>query len=402
MTETAFPGGGSPDPNSYPGTDSERIEQAARAAFAAGRPLRIPARRPDAVSPRSFWLIDAAILLPGNATLILDNCTIRLSDRCRDNFIRSANCGPGIDPVPPLDNIRILGVGSAVLEGAVHPRSTGDSAKTLGERTFGTDAGKPGESQTGDWRNIGILLANVHRFSIANLTIRDSHAWAVSLEYCTEGDIRRLAFDSSGCREIDGERRIVLNQDGLDLRRGCRNITIDTITGTTGDDLIALTAIGGAPRPCGILGRTEVCSPRMGGLDEDVNGIVIRNVVGHSAGGHHIVRFLNTGGIRMRNILLDGVVDTSPDGFRDHAAVRIGDSNPAWGGVTPLGETAAFQIVNIQSRAKAAILIAGSLADSIIANVLNGNPGTEPVVCTSGPGNTANLEIRSALTLPEC
>lgn len=73
MTETAFPGGGSLDPNSYPGTDSERIEQAARAAFAAGRPLRIPARRPDAVSPRSFWLIDAAILLPGNATLILDN-----------------------------------------------------------------------------------------------------------------------------------------------------------------------------------------------------------------------------------------------------------------------------------------------------------------------------------------
>lgn len=36
MTETAFPGGGSLDPNSYPGTDSERIEQAARAAFAAG------------------------------------------------------------------------------------------------------------------------------------------------------------------------------------------------------------------------------------------------------------------------------------------------------------------------------------------------------------------------------
>lgn len=70
--------------------------------------------------------------------------------------------------------------------------------------------------------------------------------------------------------------------------------------------------------------------------------------------------------------------------------------------MTPLGETAAFQIVNIQSRAKAAILIAGSLADSIIANVLNGNPGTEPVVCTSGPGNTANLEIRYALTLPEC
>lgn len=389
--------GGDPmNPNSYSGSDSERIRQAAEAAFAAGEPLRIPPRRPDAVSRRGFWLIDSAILLPENATLILDNCRIRLSDRCRDNFIRSANCGVGIGTVPPLRNIHILGLGGAELEGAETPRSTGDSAKVLGGRTFGTDAGEPGESQTGDWRNIGILLANVHGFSIRNLRIRNSHMWAVSLEYCTEGNIRDLAFDSAGYRMIGGVRQTTLNQDGLDLRRGCRNIVIDTVTGATGDDLVAFTAIGGEPRPCGILGHSEVCSPKMEGMSEEVSGIVLRNVAGHSAGGHHIVRFLNTGGIRMRNILLDGVTDTSPEGLRDYAAVKIGDVNPAWGGRTPLGDTAEFLIRSIRSGAKQAVLIAGSLADSVIDGVVNGNPGTEPV---AGLENTENVQLHAALTV---
>lgn len=387
--------GGPADPNCQTGTDSERIAAAGRAAFAAGIPLRIPPRTPDAQSPRRHWLIDSAILLPGGATLILDNCRIKLSDRCRDNFIRSANCVPGGGTVAPLEDIRILGIGSSVLEGADRPRSTGDSAKTLGERTFGSDAGKPGEAQRGDWRNIGILLANVRGFSLRNLSICNSHMWAVSLEYCTSGTVRELNFHSRGRMTIDGTEQITLNQDGLDLRRGCRNIVIDTVTGETGDDLVAFTAIGNAEtRPCGEFGHSEFCPPRMDGLDEEVSGIVLRNVVGHSAGGHHIVRFLNTGGIRMRHILLDGLIDTSPDGLRNHAAVKIGDCNPAWGGVTPLGDTAAFQIVNVQSRAKRAVLIAGSLADSQIANILNANPETEAVTFDSGRENTRNLDLR--------
>ncbi len=387
------------NPNCYSGSDSERIRRAAEAALAVGAPIRIPVRRPDAESSRTFWLIDSAILLPGNATLILDNCRIKLSDRCRDNFIRSANCGCGIGEIAPLENIHILGIGNAVLEGADHPRATGDSAKILGERTYGTDAGKPGETQNGDWRNIGILLARVRNFSIRDLVIRDSHAWAVSLEYCCDGFIRNLAFHSEGGKVIDGVRQTILNQDGLDLRRGCRNIVIDTITGGTGDDLVALTAIGAGEKQGGVFGRTEIASAGDPGMCEDIESITLRNIVGHCAGGHHIVRFLNTGGIKMRNIILDGVVDTSPEGVCDYAAVRIGDANPAWGGVTPLGDTAGFRIVNILSRAAQAVLIAGSLADSIISDVINGNPDTEPVCCSSGEESLENVEIRSTLTV---
>ena len=80
---------------------------------------------------RHYWLLDRAILLPSDTTVIIRNCKIKLSDACRDNFFRSANCGIGIEENQPLSNIHIRGEGNAVLEGADHPRATGDGTKVL-------------------------------------------------------------------------------------------------------------------------------------------------------------------------------------------------------------------------------------------------------------------------------
>ncbi|NLF86993.1 MAG: hypothetical protein GX571_12920 [Lentisphaerae bacterium] len=359
------------DPNDFQGSDSARIAQALAAAAARHGTVRIT-RRDDA-DGRAAWLIDEAILLPGNLTLIIDNCTIQLSDQARDNFIRSANCGIGIADVEPIENLHILGVGNAVLLGAEHPRATGDAAKTLGIRSYGTDAGRPGEKQTGDWRNIGILLARVHHFTIENLLIREAHSWAISLEQCTRGVIRNLSFHATERRIIDGVPQTILNQDGLDLRAGCRDILIDTLTGVTGDDLLALTGICLKDSPAGTLDH-GVSGGRFRAPANDIQNIIIRNVIGYSAAGHHIVRFLNTAGLCMRNIVLDGLIDTSPETVTDHAAIRIGDAQPAWGGVTPLGDTSGFQIRNVFSKARSAILVGGSLCDSVIDGVFNANP----------------------------
>ena len=137
-------------PNAFEGTDIERINRAIDAAAETGGRVVIPRVNVRGGQRRDLWLIDSAILLPSHVTLELDNCRIKLSDRCRDNLIRSANCGLGITDIRPLQNIHIRGIGHAVLEGADHPRATGDSGKTIGARTFGTDAGVAGESQTGD------------------------------------------------------------------------------------------------------------------------------------------------------------------------------------------------------------------------------------------------------------
>ena len=109
-----------------------------------------------------------------------------------------------------------------------------------------------GESRTGDWRNIGILLAYVERFSIENIRIKDSHCWAISLERCAFGRVRDIDFASTGSKVIDGDTETILNQDGLDLRQGCHDITIENITGYTGDDLVAFTNILREGRPAGV------------------------------------------------------------------------------------------------------------------------------------------------------
>ncbi len=163
------------------------------------------------------------------------------------------------------NNIHIRGEGVCTLMGADHPRATGDGSKILAnpcpydvkeinqlgkwkpeqwhDYSYGTDAGRLDESQYGDWRGIGILFTNANDFSIENITIVDPHGWAISLESCSYGHISRINFNAQMHKMMDGLRSNMENQDGIDLRNGCHHIVISDITGHTGDDIIALTAI---------------------------------------------------------------------------------------------------------------------------------------------------------------
>ncbi|MFO7945621.1 MAG: hypothetical protein R6V19_02225 [Armatimonadota bacterium] len=371
-------------PNNFTGSDVDRINQALQAAAGTGRHVVIPRKNMADDGVRDIWLLDSAILIPADTVLELDNCHLKLTDRCRDNMIRSANCGEGIGDIEPIRNVHIRGTGDVLLEGADHPRATGDGAKTLGERTYGTDAGVEGETQTGDWRNIGILFAYVEDFSIQNIAMKDSHCWGVSLERCAHGTVRDLDFASSGVKAIDGVQETVLNQDGVDLRLGCYDILIDNITGYTGDDLIALTAIPNPDRPAGELQSTMVS----GAIDrgegrDDIRQVTIRNVRGYCQGGHHIVRLLNTSGARMYDIVLDGLTDTSPADMRCRAAVKIGDEAYG-GGVAPVGDTSRIIVNNVISRSEHTIMIGGSLCDSIISNIIRHEVPGEAVTVVPG------------------
>ena len=379
-------------PNSFQGTDAERINEAIRVASTKG--LRVVIPRENEQRGDDLWLLDSAILVQDQTTLEFENCHIKLSDRCRDNMIRSANCGLGITDIQPVKHVHIRGVGSVLLEGADHPRATGDSAKTLGKRTYGTDAGVEGESQTGDWRNIGILLAEVEHFSIENLHVKDAHCWAISLERCSFGKVCDIHFTAEEHRMIDGVRETILNQDGLDLRQGCHDLNIERISGRTGDDLIALTNINHAAAVAGTDTSTMVSAAncREGGAD-DIRNIFIRQVAGHSCGGHHVVRFLNAGGLRIYNVVLDGLIDTSPPDRPCKATVKIGDANPRWGGVTPVGDTNRMFLSNISSASRHSILIAGSLTDSIVSNVVRRTQGGELITYESGQEYVKNVQF---------
>ena len=379
-------------PNSFEGGDVERINQAIEAASPKG--LRVVIPRHNEGRDEELWLLDSAILVRDNTTLELENCHIKLSDRCRDNMIRSANCGLGITEIQPMKHVHIRGIGNVLLEGADHPRATGDSAKTLGKRTYGTDAGVEGESQTGDWRNIGILLAHVEHFSIENLHVKDAHCWAISLERCGFGRVCDIHFTAEEHKMIDGVRETMLNQDGLDLRQGCHDISIERITGRTGDDLVALTDIPRTDKAAGTDTSTMVSASKCPeGGDDDIRNIFIRQVAGYSCGGHHVVRFLNAGGLGIYNVVLDGLIDTSPPDRPCKATLKIGDSNPRWGGVTPIGDTNRLVLSNIVSNSRHTILIAGSLTDSAISNVVRYTQTGGPITYESGREYVKNVQM---------
>src|SRR5690606_12398904 len=94
-------------PNGFSGSDIERIRQAIAAAKGTTNKVVIPQWNSNGYT---YWEIDSAILLPSNMTVILNNCTIRLFDRCRDNMFRSDNLGVGISHPDWNYNIQIVGV----------------------------------------------------------------------------------------------------------------------------------------------------------------------------------------------------------------------------------------------------------------------------------------------------
>jgi hypothetical protein len=62
--------------------------------------------------------------------------------------------------------------------------------------------------QTGDWRNIMILMAYVDGFKLKNINIENYHAWAVSFERSINADISDIRIYNPGEINVNGEQII--------------------------------------------------------------------------------------------------------------------------------------------------------------------------------------------------
>lgn len=269
-------------PNDFKGSDTERIQAAIQSAVKTTKKVVIPIQNANGTT---IWMIDRAILLPSNITVILDNCTLQLSDKSRDNMFRSDNVGPGISNPIWNHDISIIGIGEVVLNGADNPRSTGDAYRTLtlsnekGRVSYGSDAGKEGTKQKGDWRNNMIQIAYVDGFKLRNLSIKNSHAWAISFERSKNVELSTLRFHNPEYIPIKGQQIKVYNKDGINLRHGCKYFRIDNITGINGDDLIALSSLDAAPyyHNNGDINSYQVTSTKWSGPEDDTEQIFITN-----------------------------------------------------------------------------------------------------------------------------
>ena len=379
---------------------------------------------------RDYWLLDSAVLLPENTTVVLQNVKLKLSDRCRDNFFRTANCGLGIKDPAPLCNVHIRGEGFCLLEGADRPRATGDSGKLLRDpcphfpddlckmpwipqerqtpkaitfsdvhdHSYGTDAGRPGESQYGDWRGIGILFANTNGFSISGISIKEPHGWAISMEACTNGRVEKIHFDARMHKMIDDIYMNIENQDGIDVRNGCHHIVISDITGCTGDDVIALTAIASdtAYKAGGSLKETHVMPNDWSKRDKDIHDVIIRNVIAHSY-FCYTVRLLPAMA-SVYNVVIDGVIDTSEAPKEHGGTILLGESSH-YGENRP-NDMRNVTVSNVICNSKRAVYVKGFLNDAVISNIVNQNPACETVTVVRENG-LRNVTVSNAITVQQ-
>ncbi|GAA4300241.1 glycosyl hydrolase family 28 protein [Compostibacter hankyongensis] len=384
-------------PNDFKGTDTQRILQAVKAASGTTHLIRIPAGNANGTR---VWMIDSAILLPSDMTVILDNCTLQLSDPSRDNMFRSDNVGIGIVHPAWNKNIRIIGIGSVTLKGAANPRATGDGARKLSldpeaeqqkgnwRVSYGSDAGKEGRKQTGDWRNIMILMAYVDGFELRNISIENAHAWSVSFERTRNAELTDIRIHNSEYVEVNGRRLMTSNKDGIDLRQGCKHFRLERITGVTGDDFIALSNLGSstpALGPAGSLRSTMVTPAAWSGPEDDIEQIFIRNI---SCGNRYRgIAIRASGAAAIHHVFIDGLNFSAVENRGE--ALLLGGKG--YGRMSERGKISDIYAMNVMGNGFSLARIEAPVRDCYFMNGMYYGNGQTPVLYTIGRDSTENV-----------
>lgn len=386
------------NPNQFKGTDIQRIRSAIQAAKGKTNKIIIPSRNSNGTN---VWILDSAILLPGNMTVILDNCTVRLSDHCRDNMFRSDNVGMGIREPSWNYNICITGIGNVVLKGADNPRSTGDAGRTMvlkkqpGRVSYGSDAGKEGIKQTGDWRNILILIAFVNGFELENVKIENSHAWAVSFERTVNAEISNIRFNNPEEIIVNGDSVRASNKDGINLRHGCKNFRIDNISGRTGDDFIALSILGlNSENPeGGNLNSTMVTTRKWRGPEDDTEQIYITNINCQSKYRGIAIRANDCASIH--DIFINGLITREWDGY--HNSFLLGGKG--YGKPSLPGKINNIRAMNIMGNGRSLVQIEEAVADCYFLNGMYYGEGEEIIIYNIEKEKTVNIISQSLMKI---
>jgi len=255
--------------------DSDSIQSAVDLAKAQGIHKVIIPRKNNRTNTFS-WIITKTIRLPSDMQIILDNCFMQMADDVVGGFFCSDNLFTerGTRLEDRMHDIHIRGEGNAVLDGG--------KPTVLNEETQ-QDLGIPVRLNT------PIFFMNVEEFSVENIKILHQRYWGMRFQFCARGIVRNIFFDI--CRD----RR---NQDGINLRNGCHDILIENISGQTGDDMIALSAIDSNTVPGSIFEKYDLIVKNHAW---DIHDVTIRNISG-AAIAHPLIAMRNHNGAKLYNI----------------------------------------------------------------------------------------------------
>ena len=369
------------NPNMYmdAADDAEMIQRAVDEAARSGDTVSVLRRNER--TGADVWVLPRAVRLHSGSTVLLDNCHLRLADGAFDNafkndFARTEEAGL---PENRQYDIRIIGRGNAVLDGGNH--------NGLVELNAAGSAMRPGFMDKYPYPalvNTMIHFHNAERISVENLRIVNARYWGMTFHFCAGGHVANIDFMTmGGCP----------NNDGIDLRLGCRDFIIENITGYTQDDSVALTCL-----------NDRVAHVK--GMDDSIHGVIIRNVMTASRCSN--VRLLNHYGRKLYNVVIDNIqssVETDPASpgaasyayrLPDAEAVRQALEKSYWGtfaegerraqvcvkigengyydsgnpnGGAKLGDTFNITVRNVHSRNQFGVSLSRTLCDSSFENI---------------------------------
>ena len=319
-------------------TDALTIQNAIAEAERDGcRKIVIP--RYNLRTGKTEWRIEQAIRIPSDFTVILDNCYMVQETGIYDHmFTNSQSYSEEIGTLAgEQHNITILGEGNVCLDGGVHNH--------LLEKT----SGKYGMPRV--WNNTMFYWRNVNGLRVENLHIQNQRWWAITHLFCCNVKIKNVNFDAVPH---------VPNMDGIDLRMGCHHFEMENITGRTGDDVIAMTALKAQQE---ILRSVE-------GKDCHIHDVKVRNVLGDPF-IHFVIRLLNHDGNELYNIDLDTIFDISDFTTKKRSRCTVGAGAVLYSKVRKAlpGETRNVTAKHITGRGDTAIRIDNTLHDSTFTNV---------------------------------
>lgn len=281
-------------------TDSLSIQNAIDKAHEDGlNVVKIP--RWNERTQTNMWEIDSTILLPSNMHLVIDNAHLRMKDGVFCQMICNKNAELDVGGLQEGEqhDIWITGCGNATLDGG--------EPNGLNEYTSMQD-GKPHVL-----KNLTIFMRNVKNFRVEGLQILNHRWWGMAFLFCQKGRITDIRFSLTRHHiDVHSQWR---NQDGINLRVGCQDIEIDHITGQTGDDVIALTALNGFEEQFWVEGRRG-----------DIKNILIHDVRATSNSSAH-VRLLCHFGNKISNVTMRDIYDVGVKGkeARAHVMFWIGE-----------------------------------------------------------------------------
>ena len=265
------------DPAFFGETDSQTIQNALNAAIAQDKMLLIP--RYNARTNSMIWNIGKAIILPSGAYIGLLKTHLRQEDFCYDNMFRAEHA----------EQISLVGVGDALLDGGIHNQLKSRNAEKYGMAIE---------------QNACVLLTDVRKAAFEHFQFKATRWFALCATFCDGLKVSGIHFSNYPLWPELG---------GLMLRSGCRWVFAENLTGITGEDLVFVKA----------LASDGVCDD----WDVDIENIHIRNT-SVNVTRCTVVRLVAHDGRKIRHVLAESLLDPSlPEEKKlPWAAVAVGSS----------------------------------------------------------------------------